>query len=111
MHVIVNVRGTGKSEGFYDFLGPQEIQDIYDAIEWLAKQEWCNGKVGMFGPSYFSMIQKRVAALNPPALKCIFAMYGLTDLYRDLDYHGGFCITTFAPAGSPSCPICASRTA
>ncbi len=43
----------------------------------------------MFGPSYFSMIQKRVAALNPPSLKCIFAMYGLTDLYRDLDYHGG----------------------
>ena len=38
VHVIVNVRGTGKSEGFYDFLGPQEIRDIYDAIEWLAKQ-------------------------------------------------------------------------
>ena len=26
VHVIVNVRGTGKSEGFYDFLGPQEIR-------------------------------------------------------------------------------------
>ena len=89
VHVIMNVRGTGKSEGEYDFLGPREIQDIYDAIEWLAKQPWSNGKVGMFGPSYFSMVQKRVAALNPPSLKCIFAMYGLTDLYRDLDYHGG----------------------
>ena len=89
VHVIMNVRGTGKSEGYYDFLGRQEIQDIYDAIEWLAKQPWSNGKVGMFGPSYFTMVQKRVAALNPPSLKCIFAMYGLTDLYRDLDYHGG----------------------
>jgi len=89
VHVIMNVRGTGKSEGFYDFLGRREIQDIYDAIEWLAIQPWCNGKVGMFGPSYFTMVQKRVAALNPPSLKCVFAMYGLTDLYRDLDYHGG----------------------
>ena len=89
VHVILNVRGTGKSEGYYDFLGRQEIQDVYDAIEWLAKQPWSNGNVGMFGPSYFTMVQKRVAALNPPSLKCVFAMYGLTDLYRDLDYHGG----------------------
>jgi uncharacterized protein len=88
-HVIMNVRGTGKSEGYYDFLGQQEIQDVYDAIEWLATQPWSNGNVGMFGPSYFTMVQKRVAALNPPSLKCVFAMYGLTDLYRDLDYHGG----------------------
>ncbi len=32
VHVIMNVRGTGKSEGFYDFLGRQETRDIYDAI-------------------------------------------------------------------------------
>jgi predicted acyl esterase len=51
----------------------------------------------MFGPSYFSMIQKRVAALNPPSLKCIFAMYGLTDIYRDLDYHGGILHHNFRP--------------
>ena len=89
VHVIMNVRGTGNSGGLYDLFGPQETRDIYDAIEWLARQSWCNGKVGMFGPSYFAISQKRVAALNPPSLKCIFAMYGLTDLYRDLDYHGG----------------------
>jgi predicted acyl esterase len=89
VHVIMNVRGTGKSGGLYDPFGAQETRDIYDAIEWLARRSWCNGKVGMFGPSYFAISQKRVAALNPPSLKCIFAMYGLTDLYRDLDYHGG----------------------
>jgi hypothetical protein len=37
VHVILNVRGTGKSEGYYDFLGRQEIQDVYDAIEWLGE--------------------------------------------------------------------------
>ena len=101
VHVIMNVRGTGKSEGFYDFLGRQETRDIYDAIEWLAKQPWCNGNVGMFGPSYFAMSQKRVAALNPPSLKCIFAMYGFTDVYRDLDYHGGILHHNFRPRWIP----------
>jgi len=101
VHVIMNVRGTGKSESFYDFLGRQETRDIYDAIEWLAKQPWCNGNVGMFSPSYFAMSQKRVAALNPPSLKCIFAMYGMTDVYRDLDYHGGILHHNFRPRWIP----------
>jgi hypothetical protein len=101
VHVILNVRGTGKSEGFYDFLGRRETQDTYDAVEWLAKQPWCNGNVGMFGPSYFAMSQKRVAALNPPSLRCIFAMYGFTDAYRDLDYHGGILHHNFRPRWIP----------
>jgi hypothetical protein len=81
VHVIANVRGSGKSEGLYECLGSGEIQDIYDAIEWLASQPWCDGNVGMFGLSYFGMVQKRVAALNPPHLKALFAMYGFTDIY------------------------------
>jgi predicted acyl esterase len=89
VHVIANVRGSGKSEGLFECFGPGEIQDIHDAIEWLASRPWCDGNVGMFGPSYFAIVQKRVAALNPPHLKALFAMYGFTDIYRDFDYHGG----------------------
>src|SRR5438094_9701290 len=47
------------------------------------------------------MSQKRVAALNPPSLKCIFAMYGFTDVYRDLDYHGGILHHNFRPRWIP----------
>ena len=57
VQVVANVRGTGKSGGKYDFMGPQEIQDTYEVIEWIAKQPWCDGKVGMFGVSYFAWIQ------------------------------------------------------
>lgn len=89
VQVIANVRGTGKSGGKYNFLGPQELHDTYEVIEWVAKQNWCNGRVGMFGVSYFAMIQIFVAALNPPSLKCIFAPHALTDLYRDWIYRGG----------------------
>ena len=74
VHVIANVRGSGKSEGLFECFGPGEIQDIHDAIEWLASRPWCDGNVGMFGPSYFAIVQKRVVALNPPHLKALFAM-------------------------------------
>ena len=101
VQVVANVRGTGKSGGKYDFMGPQEIQDTYEVIEWIAKQPWCNGKVGMFGVSYFAWIQIFVAALNPPSLKCIFAPHGLTDFYRDWIYRGGIFGYKFIRALAP----------
>jgi hypothetical protein len=89
--VVMNIRGTGASDGVFSSRNPDEqtIRDIYEAIEWLGRQEWCDGNVGMFGVSYFSVVQKRVAVLNPPHLKAIFALYGWTEGYRDLFYHGG----------------------
>ncbi|WP_218265904.1 CocE/NonD family hydrolase [Saccharolobus shibatae] len=89
VHVILNVRGTGDSEGYYEFLGPREVQDIYEVIERLAEFPWSNGNIGTFGVSYFAMIALAVAAKNPPHLKCIFAPWGSTDPYRDMFYQGG----------------------
>jgi len=88
-HVIANVRGTGKSEGEFLNYGPQEAKDTYEIIEWIARQPWCDGNVGMFGVSYFAIAQLQVAALNPPHLKAIFAPFGYNDFYRDKCYHGG----------------------
>ncbi|HWG60419.1 MAG TPA: CocE/NonD family hydrolase [Streptosporangiaceae bacterium] len=88
-HGIFNVRGTGKSGGTFDFMGPQEADDVVNAIEWLAAREWCDGNVGMFGVSYFSRVALQAADRRPPSLKAIFAPFGLTDIYRDLVYHGG----------------------
>lgn len=89
VYVIANVRGTGKSQGKYPFLAPPEAQDGYEIIEWIAGQPWCDGNVGMFGVSYFAWIQLYVAALNPPHLRCFFAPWGASDLYRDSVYRGG----------------------
>jgi hypothetical protein len=98
VQVVTNVRGTGKSDGSYEFMGPKEIEDTAEAIEWIAKQPWCDGKVGTFGVSYFAWIQVFVAALNPPSLKCIFAPHGLTDFYRDWIYRGGIFAYNFIRA-------------
>jgi predicted acyl esterase len=86
VHIIGDVRGTGRSEG--QFPGP-EGKDNYDIIEWAAQQPWCNGNVGMVGYSYFSMTQMQTAIEQPPHLKCIAVSHVLSDFYRDLGYHGG----------------------
>jgi uncharacterized protein len=89
--IIANLRGTQASDGYFCNLNPdrQTIQDIYEVIEWIANQPWCDGNVGMSGISYFSVVQKRVAVLKPPHLKAIFAPYGWSDSYRDLYFRGG----------------------
>jgi predicted acyl esterase len=86
---IVNITGTHKSGGIFNNIDPQSIQDVCEAVEWTARQPWCDGNVGMTGISHFSRVSKRVAAQPPPHLKAIFSPYGWTDMYRDLYYHGG----------------------
>jgi len=86
---IVNITGTHKSGGIFNNIDPQSIQDVCEAVEWIARQPWCDGNVGMTGISHFSRVSKRVAAQPPPHLKAIFSPYGWTDMYRDLYYHGG----------------------
>jgi putative CocE/NonD family hydrolase len=68
--VIQDVRGKFGSEGEWDPFR-HEIDDGYDAIEWTARQAWCDGRVGMTGESYFGHTQWAAAASHHPALRCI----------------------------------------
>jgi putative CocE/NonD family hydrolase len=87
--VRVDSRGAGKSPGESDPSSLQESLDYYDAIEWIAKQTWCSGSVGLLGISYHAASQWRVANLQPPSLKAIMPWEGRADQYRDQAYHGG----------------------
>lgn len=90
--VRVDTRGSGKSPGQTDPFSLQEALDFHDAIEWSARQPWCNGRVGTIGISYFAMTQWLVANLKPPSLKAMVPWEGAADMYRDFAYHGGlFC--------------------
>ena len=90
--VRVDTRGSGKSPGITDPFSLQEALDFHDAIEWSAKQPWCNGNVATSGISYFAMTQWLVANLQPPSLKAMIPWEGAADMYRDFAYHGGiFC--------------------
>ena len=82
-------RGVGNSEGDVSNWGPQDAKDGYDFIEWAAEQEWCNGKVAMFGNSGVCMVIWRIAAEQPPHLAAIGAWEGTGDMYRESFACGG----------------------
>ena len=65
--VVQDVRGRFASEGeFASF--PQEMDDGHDSVEWAAKLPGSNGKVGMWGLSYFGKTQWHAATTRPPSL-------------------------------------------
>ena len=68
--LAVDVRGRGNSGGEYaPFV--HDAADAYDAIEWLARQSYCDGKVGMWGGSYAGYVQWAAAKEFPPSLATI----------------------------------------
>lgn len=89
-------RGIANSEGDSAMFGRQEGQDCHDLIEWLAAQDWCNGKVGMSGTSYLAISQWFTAAEQPPHLAAINPWEGFCDVYRDLVMRGGIPDVGFA---------------
>jgi uncharacterized protein len=64
--VVQNERGRFFSEGEWDILGVP-LTDGYDAMEWMSKQSWSNGKVGTLGCSSTAEWQMAVASMNHPA--------------------------------------------
>lgn len=85
--VAQDCRGTKASEGV---LAPynNEGQDGFDTIEWILRQPWCNGRVGMVGGSYVGAVQWLAAAESPPGLAVIAPQATFSSFYRNL-YLGG----------------------
>ena len=84
----VDIRGTGNSEGR---LIPHEYSDIElddgeAVIDWLSRQPWSSGDVGMFGISWGGFNAIQMAVRNPPALRAFIAVDATEDLYQD-DVH------------------------
>lgn len=95
--INVNTRGTWHSEGNATFVSPEEAEDFYDLIEWAGVQPWSNGKVGLSGVSYLTVMQWRVAQLQPPHLAAINPWEGWSDTYREVARHGGIPDSSFWP--------------
>ena len=86
--VVEDVRGRYGSAGVFRPL-EQEPADGDDTLNWIARQSWSDGKVGMMGGSYLGIAQWKVAALNNPHLKAIFPVVSGCDDYRDRFYSTG----------------------
>ena len=94
--VGLNVRGTGCSGGVFDFFQPSEGPDGFEMVEWIARQPWSNGSVGMIGKSYPGITQLFVAEAQPPHLTAITPGHYYADAYRDVAFPGGILNYGFA---------------
>jgi uncharacterized protein len=91
IEVMVDVRGTGASDGSFEMFGPRQAQDGAELVEWASTLPNANGRVGMFGISYLAINQLFTAAAVRPnsPLKAIFPVMAAHDFYRDAVTMGG----------------------
>lgn len=76
---VADIRGKGASFGSRrGFQDRTEAQDGHDLVEWLARQPFSTGKVGMIGCSYLGGTTFHTATTAPPSLKAVFI--GASDL-------------------------------
>ncbi|MET0895190.1 MAG: CocE/NonD family hydrolase [Acidimicrobiia bacterium] len=83
-----DVRGAYESDGTFE---PKihEIADGEDTLAWIAEQDWYDGTVGAYGPSYLGMTQWALALGDGPGLKAIAPTNTSANWYSGLWYSQG----------------------
>ena len=90
--VIQDLRSRFRSEGdgkYFHAHNPWEGDDGYDTIEWLAKQEWSNKKIGTLGSSHRGIVQQQLALKKPPHLSAMWVEAAPTNPYLHECREGG----------------------
>ncbi len=95
--VVVDVRGTGNSQGNWEAFGEDEQADYGEVVDWAASQAWSDGRIGLFGVSYLGITAVLTAELQKPAVKAAFPIVPIGDGYRDIVFTGGQVNPTFIP--------------
>ena len=86
--VVQAVRGRVDSEGEWQ-PWVNERKDGYDTIDWISKQDWSDGNIGMLGGSYLGEVQLLAAAEGHPALKCIVPYVSGSEHFFGVPYDHG----------------------
>ncbi|SMB83541.1 hypothetical protein SAMN00017405_1057 [Desulfonispora thiosulfatigenes DSM 11270] len=89
--IRVDIRGSGDSDGILlDEYLKQEQDDALEVLDWIVKQSWSTGSIGMIGKSWGGFSGLQVAARKHPALKTIITLCSTDDRYADdVHYKGG----------------------
>ena len=111
IHVIAEPRNIGKSEGTgkrpSSMWVPQS--DTYELLEWMAKQPWCDGNVGMTGACGFAGSQLELAENPPPFMKAITPFLNVYPMGGDHGWSGIFDCKRFSVLtgrhGNDSSPV------
>ncbi len=90
--ILQDLRGRGLSEGvgqYYHTANVNEGPDGYDTVEWIAAQEWSNGRVGMTGSSHGGSVQNLAALYRPPHLSALWVDVAPTRAFDGTCRQGG----------------------
>lgn len=90
--VVQDMRGNIRSHGAemaFEHDGWAGRRDGHEAIRWVARQSWCNGRVGTWGPSVMGFAQNLLASDAPAALRAQHVMMAFSDMYSQAAYQGG----------------------
>jgi predicted acyl esterase len=86
--LLVQIRGTGDSDGRFDALGPRTQADVAEVLRWACGQRWSNGILGLNGFSASAITVYNSLHLALPCVKAAVLKSGTHELYRDLIYPG-----------------------
>jgi predicted acyl esterase len=87
--LLVQIRGTGDSDGRFDALGPRTQKDVVQVLRWACKQPWSNGRLGINGFSASAITIYNSLHQKLPCVKTAVLKSGTFELYRDLLNPGG----------------------
>jgi putative CocE/NonD family hydrolase len=90
---LADARGRYDSEGDWNPFDPKHKTDGHDLVEWLAKEPWCSGRVGMMGSSYLGWTQWWTATQAPPSLKAIAPEVAPPDHFENAPYQNGVLVS------------------
>jgi len=89
----VDLRGSGESDGVLtDEYLEQELEDGIEVLQWISRQSWCTGAIGMFGISWGGFNGLQIAARRPPELKAVISVCSTDDRYTDDVHYMGGCL-------------------
>lgn len=86
--VIQDCRGRFDSDGDY-YPYRHDGTDGYDTQEWIGRQAWSNGKIGMSRGSYLGMVQWQSAMHRNEFLTCLAPRVATCDIFSGLVHPGG----------------------
>ena len=91
--VAQDLRGRFQSRGHHAVIfhndGWNTPRDGHDTLEWIARQAWCNGRIGSTGGSALGITQNMAAPGAPEALVAQHVVVAFSDMYRQGAYQGG----------------------
>lgn len=95
--LVVDLRGTGFSQGKWEVFSEREQRDTAEVAEWAAKQPWSDGNIGLAGVSNGGISALTGAEQQPPSVKAVYAVVPGSDLLRDTVAPGGGFDVGFVP--------------